>query len=117
MERKLLMFQGVSGHGVGNAGMLIRQLLPFAGFLGRFPVPVFREKFFSAGSLEGQGLYPEPVHEVEIRAKGRQGMWGKSGFLFHFHGQLIHNTGKSHGSCAGYPHGAQIQTEKNSALF
>jgi len=76
MERKFLMEEGVSGHGVGNAGMLIRQLLPFARFFGRFPVLVFREKVFSAGSLEGLGLCPEPVHEVEVRAKGRKGMWG-----------------------------------------
>lgn len=76
MERECLMFQGVSGHGVGNAGMLIRKLLPFARFFISFPVLVFREKVFPASSLDGLGLCPESVHEVEVRAKGRKGMWG-----------------------------------------
>ena len=73
MEGELLMGQGVSSDGFGNAGMLIRKLLPLARFFGRLFVPVSREKVLPAGPLQIPWLCPEPVHEVKIRPKGRQG--------------------------------------------
>lgn len=78
MEGEFLMPQCVRGHGVRNAGMLIWKFLAFAGFFRRFAVLVFRKKVFPAGFLEGFGLGPEPVHEVEIRSKRRKGFGSTS---------------------------------------
>ena len=76
VEGKLIMRQCVSGDGFRDAGMFIRKLFSFTGFLGRFFVFVRREEILPAGSLEGLWLWPEPVHEVEVGAKRRQGSWG-----------------------------------------
>lgn len=73
MEGKPLMGQGVSGDGIGDAGMSIRELLSFTWFFGWLFVPVCREKILPAGFLGSLGLCPEPVHEVKIRPKWGQG--------------------------------------------
>lgn len=73
MEGELLMGQGVSCDGLGDAGMFIRKLLPLAGFFGRLFVLIGWEQLFPAGPLEVPGLCPEPVHEVKIRPQRRQG--------------------------------------------
>ena len=73
MEGKLPMGQGVSGNGFRDAGMFIRKLLSFTGFFGRLSVLVGREKILPAGFLGRLGLWPEPIHEVKIGPKWRQG--------------------------------------------
>lgn len=73
MEGKFFMGEGVSGNGFGDVGMFIRKFLPFTRFFGRLFVLMGWEQIFPAGSLQMSGLSPEPVHEVKIRAKGRQG--------------------------------------------
>ena len=60
MEREILMLQGISGQLVGDAGMLIGKLLPFARFLRGLCVFVFGEKIHPAGPLGSFGLGPEP---------------------------------------------------------
>lgn len=74
MKRELFMGQGISGNGLSDAGMFIRKFLPFTGFFGRLFVLMSREQIFPASFLQMCGLCPEPVHEVKIRAKRRQGI-------------------------------------------
>ena len=59
MEGEGIMFQGVSGQGVSNAGMLIRKLLSFAGLFRRLRVLILWEKILPAGFLGIFGLCPE----------------------------------------------------------
>ena len=74
MKREVSMFQSISGQCVGNAGMLIWKLLSFAGLFRRLGVLILREKVLPAGFLGIYGLWPEPVHEVEIRAQRGKGI-------------------------------------------
>ena len=67
------MGQRISGNGFGDAGMFIRKFLSFTGFFGRLFVLMGREQIFPASSLQMSGPSPEPVHEVKIRTKWRQG--------------------------------------------
>ena len=74
MKGKLLMGEVVSGDGIRDASMFIGKLLSPAWLLGRHFVFVSGKKIFPAGFLGVQRLSPEPVHEVKIRAKWRQGI-------------------------------------------
>ena len=76
MEREFRVFQGVGGHGVRNAGVLIGEFFAFAGFFRRLCVFVLWEKVFPAGALGGFVLSPEPVHEIEIRSQRRERICG-----------------------------------------
>lgn len=76
MEGEFRVVQGVSRHLIGDAGMLIGKLLPFAGLFGRLSIPILGKKVLPAGPLVGFGLSPEPVHEVKIRAQRGKGIRG-----------------------------------------
>ncbi len=77
MEREFVVFQCIGGHGVRNAGVFIGKFLSFAGFFRGLCVFILWEEVFPAGALGGFALRPEPVHEVKIRAKRREGaLWG-----------------------------------------
>ncbi len=78
MEWKLLMGEGVSSDEIGDAGMFIGKFLSSAGLFRRFFVFVSGKKVLPAGFLGSLRLGPEPVHEVKIRAKWRQGIRGAS---------------------------------------
>ena len=79
MEGESSVVQGVSGHLIRDAGMLIGKLLPSAGFFGRLSIFILREKVFPVGLLGGLRLWPEPVHEVKVRTQRRKGVRGTAG--------------------------------------
>ncbi len=74
MEREILMFQGVSSQPVRNAGMPVGKLFPFAGLFRRLSIFMFGEKIFPAAAPGFSGLGPEPVHQVKIRTRRREGV-------------------------------------------
>ncbi len=78
MERKFLVSEGVSGHGDSNPVMFIREFFTFAGLTQRLRVFILWEKVIPAVFLGSNRLSPEPVDEIKVRAKWREGIRGRA---------------------------------------
>lgn len=76
IEGEFCVFQGVGGHFIRDAGMLIRKLLSFAGLFRRLTIFILWEKVFPAGPLGVFRLCPEPVQKIKVRTKRRKGIRG-----------------------------------------
>ncbi len=74
IKGEFFMGEGIGGQCFRNAGMLIGKLLPFARSFRRLCVRILWEKVLPAVFLGSLGLRPQPVYEVKIRPKGRQGI-------------------------------------------
>lgn len=79
MEGEFRVFQGVRGHLICDAGMLIGKFLSFAGFYRRLSIFIFWKKVLPASLLGVFWLRPEPVHQVKVRSQRREGVRVASG--------------------------------------